>query len=417
MENYFIKFFWAIFLVSGLLFLVSARAVLALTPLELDIALKERAGKLQEIHQKLQETQQNLFEVEGQKRTLGQELNRMAKDVKQLNLGIQSSAINIEKLTLEMESLQYDIDKIQNAITLKKDALRRLIRKLQETDQETFVMQFLKNRTLSANFAEASGYSAINSKISQGIGGLKLLQEEFNDKLGQTTTKKSLVEKEKKNLQTKKTIVLDKEQERKQLLAQTKNQEKIYQQQISELEQQQLKIAEEIEEIEAKLRAQTDPNSLPSAIHGVLGVPIAGGRVSQGWGHTRFARYGYKGGWHNGLDFAGPLGTPILAAEDGVVLGLGDQDKYCRKGAYGKYIVIKHHNNLVTLYAHLSRFAAAVGDIVKRGDVVGYMGSTGYSTGSHVHFTVYDGKTYGMRSSTSCGLMPSGGDLNPALYL
>ncbi len=394
------------------------QVVFSATPQELDQALKEKAKKLQEINQKLQETHENLTETEGQSRTLRVELTKIGKDIKQLNLGIQSSQTTIEKLNLEIESLQYDINDMKKNISQKKDALSRLIKRLQADDQETFVMKFLKNKTLSANFAQASGYSAINNDISQGIGELKILQNQLSGKLSQTNSKKSSIESEHKNLKVKKNIVIDKEAERKNLLVQTKNQEKIYQQQISELEKQQLAIAEEIEQLEATLRAQSDPSNLPVARGGLLSYPVQGLiRISQGWGATKFARNGYRGGWHNGLDFAAPLGTPILAAEGGLILASGDQDLYCRRGAYGKYIVIKHTNGLVTLYGHLSRYLVSSGEIVKRGDVIGYMGSTGYSTGSHLHFTAYDGKTFAMRPSRSCGLMPSGGDLNPGLYL
>ncbi len=410
------KKYFIIFTIFSLGF--SAGTVFAATQQELDQALKEKARKLQEVNQKLQETHENLAETEGQSRTLKTELTKIGRDIKQLSLGIESSQITIEKLNLEIESLQYDINDMKKNINQKKDALSHLIKRLQADEQETFMMKFLKNKTLSANFAQASGYSAINSKISQGIGELKVLQEQLNGKLNQTNNKKSSVEEEHKNLKVKKNIVLDKETERKNLLVQTKNQEKVYQQQISELEKQQLAIADEIEKLEATLRAQSDPNGLPAPKTGLLSYPVQGlVRVSQVWGATKFAKNGYRGHWHNGLDFAAPLGTPISASEGGIVLASGNQDLYCRRGAYGKYIVIKHTNGLVTLYGHLSRYLVSAGDIVKRSDVIGYMGSTGYSTGSHLHFTVYDGKTFAMRPSNSCGLMPSGGDLNPAFYL
>jgi len=80
-------------------------------------------------------------------------------------------------------------------------------------------------------------------------------------------------------------------------------------------------------------------------------------------------------------------------------------------------VVIKHNNNLTTLYGHLSRIVAKTGDTVKRGDLIGYEGSTGYATGPHIHFTVYASPTFYMGSSKTCGPMPFGGDLNPTLYL
>jgi murein DD-endopeptidase MepM/ murein hydrolase activator NlpD len=85
---------------------------------------------------------------------------------------------------------------------------------------------------------------------------------------------------------------------------------------------------------------------------------------------------------HAGLDFRGPIGTPILAAADGKVIVAGVH------GGYGRAIEIKHANGLVTRYAHLSGLNVRTGQMVERGDQIGRMGSTGRSTGSHLHFEV-----------------------------
>ena len=147
-------------------------------------------------------------------------------------------------------------------------------------------------------------------------------------------------------------------------------------------------------------------------------MPIATANVlTQGFGATEFAKNGYKGKWHNGVDFGVPLGTTILAAEDGTVVAVGNQDSYCYRGAYGKFIVIEHKNNLTTLYAHLSQYIVKKGDVIKRGQVIGYSGKTGYATGPHLHFTVFAGPTFYMGPSKVCGPMPFGGDLNPLGYL
>ncbi len=101
------------------------------------------------------------------------------------------------------------------------------------------------------------------------------------------------------------------------------------------------------------------------------------------------SRYGYRrSGFHTGCDYAAPLGTPIRAAEDGIVT--------CAewKGNYGYLVKVQHTGGFETYYAHCSRFACNVGDTVKKGDIIAYVGSTGNSTGPHCHLEIrYDGAT------------------------
>lgn len=102
------------------------------------------------------------------------------------------------------------------------------------------------------------------------------------------------------------------------------------------------------------------------------------------------SRFGWRRNgtdFHTGIDYAAPLGTPIHAAEDGIVT--------CAKwsGNYGYLVKVQHTGGYETYYAHCSRFAVSVGDEVKQGDVVSYVGSTGRSTGPHVHLEIrIDGK-------------------------
>ena len=115
----------------------------------------------------------------------------------------------------------------------------------------------------------------------------------------------------------------------------------------------------------------------------LMQTPIDGARISSGYGMRRHPVLGYNK-MHKGIDFAAPRGTPIYAAGDGVV------EKSGRNGGYGNYIRINHKNGLKTAYAHMHKFAKGVksGKNVKQGQVIGYVGSTGRSTGPHLHFEV-----------------------------
>lgn len=118
----------------------------------------------------------------------------------------------------------------------------------------------------------------------------------------------------------------------------------------------------------------------------LMRTPLAYGRISSSYGMRRHPILGYQK-MHRGVDFAAPQGTPILAAGDGVIDYIG------RRGGYGKYIRIRHANDHKTAYAHMSRFAdLRRGDRIKQGTVIGYVGSTGRSTGPHLHFEVLRGK-------------------------
>jgi murein DD-endopeptidase MepM/ murein hydrolase activator NlpD len=88
---------------------------------------------------------------------------------------------------------------------------------------------------------------------------------------------------------------------------------------------------------------------------------------------------------HNAVDLAAPIGTPILASADGQVI-IAKTGGW--NGGYGNYIVIRHSNGTQTLYAHSSKIIVSAGDVVKQGDVIGLVGSTGESTGPHLHFEI-----------------------------
>src|SRR5690606_13377038 len=104
-------------------------------------------------------------------------------------------------------------------------------------------------------------------------------------------------------------------------------------------------------------------------------------RISSTFGMRKHPVHGVWRG-HKGVDYAAPSGTPIHATADGVVEFKG------RQNGYGNTIILKHHNGYSTLYAHQSRYAKGLtkGDKVSQGQLIGYVGSTGWATGPHLHY-------------------------------
>jgi murein DD-endopeptidase MepM/ murein hydrolase activator NlpD len=127
----------------------------------------------------------------------------------------------------------------------------------------------------------------------------------------------------------------------------------------------------------ARLRA-----GLGGSIPGELYWPVQGARLSQNVGPRRHPVFGYRS-CHTGMDLAAGTGTPIGAAATGIVTAV------TTLRAYGRVIVIAHNGGLSTMYAHLSRFNVSVGQGVAVGDTIGFVGSSGWSTGPHLHFEVH----------------------------
>jgi murein DD-endopeptidase MepM/ murein hydrolase activator NlpD len=107
----------------------------------------------------------------------------------------------------------------------------------------------------------------------------------------------------------------------------------------------------------------------------------AGGRITSGFGNRvhpilRFSRF------HAGIDFGAPWGSPIVAAADGHVVGAS------WAGGYGRQVRIVHDGGIMTTYSHMSAMVAQPGTLIRQGQVIGYIGSSGLSTGPHLHFEV-----------------------------
>ena len=150
---------------------------------------------------------------------------------------------------------------------------------------------------------------------------------------------------------------------------------------IQELEQEQKRIEEqkEKERKEKEKRKVTSRGGKISRKQNSLnktGVPLSSYSYIS-------SRYGMRNGrMHTGVDFAAPAGTKIYAWKSGKVI------QACWSGGYGNFIVIQHNDGTISRYAHCSGYACSKGDVVSQGEVIGYVGTTGNSTGNHLHFEI-----------------------------
>ena len=119
-----------------------------------------------------------------------------------------------------------------------------------------------------------------------------------------------------------------------------------------------------------------------SARKGLMRTPVDGARLTSGFG-MRFHPLLAFSRMHQGVDFGAPSGSPIMAAASGTVIYAAPH------GGHGNYVKLRHNADLTTAYAHMSRFAVKSGQRVSQGQVIGYVGSTGLSTGPHLHYEIW----------------------------
>lgn len=388
---------------------------------DLQAEINQKQAQIQELEKQISNYQAVLKSSQSQESTLKKEITKMETQIKALEAQITLTQTKISQTNLKIEGLASDIQTQNIALEKQKNNLGQILRTIDEYDQEDPFSLVMKNQNFSDFLNQTQYISNLQNSVQAALVEIKKLKSDLeNQKTEQENQKTELLSL--KNQLNGKSLALDDQKGGKQdLLTTTKSQEKQYQAMLTDLQKKRDQIEKEIYQAEEKLRLQINPNSIPTARKGLFVWPAQSQTITQTYGCilTAFARKSYpacdeggSGGFHNGVDIDAEIGDPIRAVMDGTISSVGNLGKY----AYGKWITIKHENGLTTLYAHLSAQSVKAGQKIKTGEIIGYAGNTGYSTGSHLHFTVYATNTFSIEQK-SYGPLPLGGSVNPMSYL
>lgn len=405
-----------LFFIIGLLFYPASSSKASVLD-DLKQQIRDKEAEIKQLEEQAKAHQQSLNETQQQKNTLQNQIavieariNKLRGDINVTTVRISTAHLQIEQLTLEIYEKNRQIDE-------HKENIAGIIRTIYEYDSISTLELVLENRKLSDFLSQIQYIELLQKNVQKDLESLKALKLTLEEQKAQVETTKHNLEVYNSQLYSQKQIEDNQKAQKDYLLKQTKGQEQRYQQILADIEERQRQISEEIFELEEKMRLTLDPESIPKPHSGVLSWPNEG-LLTQYYGYTPYSKKLYKSGFHNGIDIAAGYGAPIRAARDGEIRAMGNTDSYCPRGAYGRWIAIKHDNNLTTFYAHLSVFGKySIGDTVKTGDIIGYEGSSGYSTGSHLHFGVYASNTFIFKPSIYCGQLPIGATIDPMNYL
>jgi murein DD-endopeptidase MepM/ murein hydrolase activator NlpD len=374
--------------------------------------IDDKQRLIQQFEKQIQEYEASIKSSAGQEKTLKNKITSLNTKIKSLLLQIDLTRAEIDKTNLEINKLNFQISQKTNDLAISREYLSGIILAIFQNEQESNILKFFKHPQVTTAIKDLFSVQKLQKAVFNRMQEIESIKKSLENNQNELSQKKDDLNKQRSVLEYQNQNLNDTKKSQSQLLAQTQNQEKKYQTLLQETKKQQEQIQQDIYNLENKLRQLISPESVPEARSGVLAWPLYGYRISQTYGPTSitgFINDVYK--FHNGIDIAAPEGTPVKAADDGVVVGIGSSDY-----AYGKWVAIKHYNGLTTLYGHFSYIEVNTGQMIKRGDIIGRVGETGFATGPHLHFTVYATNTFSIGSKWF-GLLPMGGSLNPMDYL
>lgn len=309
---------------------------------------------------------------------------KLSKEIQVTQTKIGATGSTIEQLGLQITEKNRDIEK-------NRDALAQTVRNVNYADTTTLVESVLTHESLATLWNDMAALDQFQSSVRSRVTNLQKLTDELADKKTQADLQKKELEGLKRELAAQKTVIDSAKKEKAVLLSETKNKESEYRKQLAEKKRLAEAFSDELNAYEAQLQLIIDPSSYPHAGKGLLFWPLDNVQITQYFGNTEFAQRtaAYNGKGHNGIDFRASRGTRVKAALTGTVTGTGNSDLVPGCYSYGKWVLLQHNNGLSTLYAHLDVISVSAGQEVRTGDVIGYSGNTGYTTGPHLHFGVY----------------------------
>ncbi len=399
---------------AGFLFLAPFGGIRAGVIEDLRQQIETRNQEIKTLQQKMEEAKNNLQEAQGKERSLQNQIYKFNKQIEALELEIAITENQVEETRLTIQKIEAQMVELEQSIRLEKVRIGSVLQLIYETGEPNLIEVTLQAENLSSMFQNFYGVQKLESELQARLSETKKFERQLEQDKEEAKKEEEELLALRNKLTLQQDLTEDQKSEKNELLRATRQQEATYQRSVKQLESQRNDIQKEIVRLEAKLRYAIDPDALPKG-KGILAWPVDEVRITQYYGSTSetgFINDGYQ--FHNGIDLAPTtgLGTPILAAGDGAVIATGNDGRY----AYGKWIAINHKNGLVTLYGHLSKFAVSGGAQIKKGQIIGYMGSTGYSTGPHLHFTVYAENTFEVIERWY-GPLPIGGHIDPLEYL
>ncbi|MBX9879360.1 MAG: peptidoglycan DD-metalloendopeptidase family protein [Candidatus Obscuribacterales bacterium] len=353
------------------------------------------AGTTFEAYQEPRSTRSRLNEIEERKREIHEKYKQAKrkedaamKALHKIQQTYNDTKANLHQNEKELEKTQSNIKATERKIDITQSTEQQLsqqaaqrLREVYEGHRLSLLEMFFQVTSLQSlldlfyyqeRIAEADKKLLEELKQkAQALAAKKDFLGEHSNKLGEIIT----------DIAKKASEIAKKKTAQEQIAERLKTQRAFYEQAETQLAIESQQLERQIVDLESSRRGSGDM----AVGSGSMSMPIRA-PISSPFGYRGHPIFGGRR-FHSGVDLAGANHTPIKASDSGCVLKTGWY------GGYGKVVIVSHGHGKSTLYAHMAQTAVSPGQNVRKGEVLGYEGSTGFSTGPHVHFEVrIDGK-------------------------
>lgn len=387
---------------------VTAPATFAQSIEELQKQISDYNAKIIELERDIARYETELTQIGGERKTLQSTIDELNLSRKKLQTNIQITQNRIHSTTLQIQELGREITNKNEHIESDTSAVAEALRRINEIESQSMVEVVLGHTNLNEFWDQLESLQRFQIVVRDQLRELIALKKDLETTKTSSEKKKSELTNYNTELAGQKIVLEGTLSEQNVLLSSTKQKESEYQKLLQERVAAREQFENDLLELESQLRVAIDPTSIPPYGSGILRFPFSdsymqGCRAFEGqlknihcltqyFGNTPFATQNpqiYSGAGHNGIDFRASVGTKVQVALSGTVVGVGNTDLQKGCFSYGKWVLVRHNNGLSTLYAHLSHISVSKGQQVSTGDVIGFSGNTGASTGPHLHLTVY----------------------------
>ena len=346
------------------------------------VSEEEIENKIDQTKKKLTQTKIKEHSVIGSLVRSQKELDKVSSNLQTLNLRIGKTEKNIEVIRYKMDNTEQELQRLESNIVQQQSVLRERILAIYKYGYQSYLEVLFEAK----DFGEfITRFGMLKRFVMRDVHRINTLREEQN----LITQKKEEISKQKQDLEKQKNLYtrlqnqnryeqtryLSKIQATQSELSKIQNDRRLLENALDELEDLSKSMESQIRDLQNKSKTALGTGKYIWPVSGDI-TSYFGNRI-----HPILKKRKY----HTGLDIAALTGTPIAASDTGVVIFSA------RNGGYGLMVMIDHGAGISTLYAHCSRLLVNKGQKVSKGEIIAKVGSTGLSTGPHLHFEVRKG--------------------------